>query len=58
VTDRIATPQPTFACMLGGDDGRTLHVLCAPGSHPDQVGGKGAGAIYTTRVEQPRAGRP
>ena len=58
VTDRVATPMPTFACMLGGDDGRTLHILCSPGSHPDESAGKGAGAIYTTRVEHPHAGRP
>jgi sugar lactone lactonase YvrE len=58
VTDRIATPAPTFACMLGGDDGRTLFALCAPGSHPDGVAGKGLGAIYTTGVEHPHAGRP
>ena len=58
VTDRVATPAPTFACMLGGDDGRTLVALCAPGSHPDEVAGKAAGAIYTTRVEHPHAGRP
>ena len=58
VTDRVATPQPTFACALGGDDGRTLHVLCAPGSHPDEVAGKAGGAIYTMRVQHPYAGRP
>ena len=58
VTDRVATPQPTFACTLGGDDGRTLHVLCAPGSHPDEVADKAGGAIYTMRVGHPHAGRP
>ena len=58
VTDRIATPMPTFACMLGGDDGRTLFVLCSPGSHPDESAGKGAGAIYTRTVEHAHAGRP
>ena len=58
ITHEIPTPQPTFACMLGGDDGRTLFVLTAPGSHPDQVAGKGAGAVHTTRVAVPRAGRP
>ena len=58
VTHTVPTPQPTFACMLGGDDGRTLHALCAPGSHPDEVAGKGRGAIHTMRVDQPRAGRP
>ena len=58
VTHRLATPQPTFACALGGADGQTLFVLCAPGSHPDEVAGKAAGAIYTTRVAHAHAGRP
>ncbi|MEY2958691.1 MAG: hypothetical protein RLZZ01_1259 [Actinomycetota bacterium] len=58
VTHRVPTPQPTFACALGGDDGRTLYALCAPGSHPDEVAGKGAGSILQMRVEHPHAGRP
>lgn len=58
VTHRIPTPQPVFACMLGGDDGRTLYALCAPGSHPDEVAGKGAGGIHHLRVDLPHAGRP
>lgn len=58
VTDRVPTPQPAFACMLGGDDGRTLFALCAPGSHPDQVAGRAAGAIHAARVEHPHAGLP
>ena len=58
VTDTIATPDRTFACVLGGDDGRTLFVLTAPGSHPKEVAGKAAGAIYWTRVEHPHAGLP
>ncbi|HEY5664596.1 MAG TPA: SMP-30/gluconolactonase/LRE family protein [Ilumatobacter sp.] len=58
VTDRFATPQPTYACALGGDDGRTLFALCAPDSHPDRAAGRAAGAIYTRRVEHPHTGRP
>ncbi len=58
ITDRIATPMPTYACMLGGDHGTTLHILCAPGSHPDEVAGKAGGAIYTVTVAHPHAGRP
>ncbi len=58
ITDRIPTPQPTFACMLGGADGLTLHVLCAPDSHPDEVADKAAGAIYTMTVRHPHAGLP
>lgn len=58
VTHRVPTPQPTFACMLGGDDGTTLFALCAPGSHPDQCAGHAAGAIYAMAVDQPRSGCP
>ncbi len=58
ITHRIDTPMPTFACALGGDDGCTLFVLCAPSSHPPEVEGKAAGAIFTHRVEVPHAGRP
>lgn len=58
ITDTIKTPGRTFACTLGGEDGRTLYALTAPGSHPDEVAGKAAGAIYQTRVEYPHAGLP
>jgi len=58
VTHRVPTPQPTFACTLGGDDGRTLYALCSPGSHPDEVAGKAGGAIHQMRVDHPHAGRP
>ena len=58
VTDSIATPMPTFACMLGGDDGRSLFALCAPATHPDEVAGRGAGAIFVTRVGHSHAGLP
>jgi len=58
VTHKVPTPQPTFACMLGGTDGRTLYALCAPGSHPDQAAPEPAGAIYQMSVDSPRAGLP
>jgi len=47
VTHRIATPQPTFACALGGPTGSTLFVLTAPGSTPPEVAGLAAGTILT-----------
>ncbi len=50
ITDRLPTPMPVFACALGGDDGRSLFVLCAPGSHPDLVAGKAAGVIYRATI--------
>ena len=58
VTHRVPTPMPTYACALGGDDGRTLFVLCATGTHEQDVAGKGEGAIYTMRVDAPHAGLP
>ena len=51
VTHRIATPQPTYACALGGPTGDTLFVLTSPSADPREVAGKGAGAIYTMQVE-------
>ncbi len=53
VTHRVATPQPTFACELGGPSGRTLFVLTSPSADPREVAGTGAGAIYTLEVEVP-----
>jgi sugar lactone lactonase YvrE len=51
VLEEIETPLPCFACMLGGEDGRTLFMLTAP-----WTGEKGA--ILTARVEAARAGLP
>ncbi len=50
ITHRVATPMPTYACALGGEDLRTLFILCAPATHPDEVAGKGLGAIFTLDV--------
>ncbi|MEX2292918.1 MAG: SMP-30/gluconolactonase/LRE family protein [Acidimicrobiales bacterium] len=58
ITHTIATPMPSYACVLGGDDGRTLYALCAPDAHPDAVAGTAAGAIYATAVDVPHAGLP
>lgn len=58
ITDRIATGQPCYACMLGGDDGRTLFLLTAPSYLPDEVAGRGLGRLEAVRVEHPHAGLP
>ena len=57
ITDRLPTPQPAYACMLGGDDGRTLFILTAPGAGADRAG-TGEGCIWTTTVEHAGAGLP
>ena len=36
VTHRIPLEKQAFACMLGGDDRRTLYILTSNSSHPDQ----------------------
>lgn len=50
VTTRIPTPQPTFACALGGPLNSTLFVLTAPSANPKKIAGVGAGAIYTYSI--------
>ncbi len=58
ITESIPTDGAAVACMLGGDDGTTLHVLVSPASHPDEVSGRGLSSIVTTTVDIPGAGRP
>ncbi len=55
ITDSVEVGDGCFACVLGGDDGRTLFALCGPGSHPDAVAGKGLGSIRTFDVDVPAA---
>lgn len=52
ITHRIPTPMPTYACALGGADDSTLFVLCAPATHPDEVAGKGLGAIFSVDLAE------
>jgi sugar lactone lactonase YvrE len=60
ITDEIAAPQGEniFACMLGGEDGRSL-LLCMA---PDPIAAKRASThqatLVTITVEVPRSGYP
>lgn len=47
----------SFACMLGGDDGRTLFICTAPAFGPE-AGARCEGRIEFTQVTVPHAGRP
>lgn len=58
VTDRIKVENQAYACMLGGDDRRTLHILTAASSQPDECRAGRTGAIETVRVSIPGAGLP
>lgn len=60
IVDMITAPagQNIFACMLGGDDGRTMLLCLAPGLvDNDRLGGLAA-TLMTTTVAVPHAGRP
>jgi sugar lactone lactonase YvrE len=58
IVDEVAAPDGLncFACMLGGDDGRTLLICAAPG-HGEQVETRDA-VLLTTTVAVAHAGLP
>lgn len=58
VLEVVDTGQPCFACMLGGDDGRTLFMLTAASSDHDAAAVKQTGRILVAEVDSPGAGRP
>jgi sugar lactone lactonase YvrE len=58
VVEVIDTGMPCFACMLGGDDGRTLFMLTAPSSNSELAAKSPAGKLLIATVDSPHAGRP
>lgn len=58
VLDIVETDQPCFACMLGGDDGRTLFMLTAASSDHEAAAAAKTGKVLVAQVDSPRAGRP
>ncbi len=58
VLAEVPTARNCYACMLGGDDGRTLFMLTADDSHAEEASTNRAGAILTTRVSVGHAGLP
>ena len=54
----IETGQPCYACMLGGDDGRTLFMLTADSSVAHEAERTPSGRILVASVDSPRAGLP
>jgi sugar lactone lactonase YvrE len=55
--DRVATTQPSFACMLGGSHRKTLYVITAPDSGRSRTSQRN-GAIEIAPVDVPGAGLP
>jgi sugar lactone lactonase YvrE len=59
VLRRIETPgRRAVACVLGGDDGRTLFCLTAETSHADLLKGKSKARVDVVSVDVPGAGLP
>jgi sugar lactone lactonase YvrE len=58
VLDTIDTGLPCFACMLGGDDGRTLFMFTAAESKDAKGIATVKGKLLTATVDTPHAGRP
>lgn len=57
ITDAIDTGRGAFACMLGGDDGKTLYICTASGSGP-HAEARRDGRIEAMTVAVPHAGLP
>jgi sugar lactone lactonase YvrE len=61
VLDRIELDRPPYACMLGGEDGRTLFMVAQKWFGPDKMDEliqARTGQVLTARVSMPHAGWP
>lgn len=58
VLERVAASRQAIACMLGGADRRTLYVLTAETTDPNEGPAKMSAAIEATQVSVPGAGLP
>ena len=60
ILDRISVETNAYACMLGGDDLKTLFICTsnASGVDPESALREKSGKIETIKVEVPGAGRP
>jgi sugar lactone lactonase YvrE len=58
VSQRIKTSAQAFACRLGGQDRRTLFILTADSSDPEEAKAKMSGRIEMIVVDVPGAGLP
>ena len=58
VLDVVETGQPCYACMLGGDDGKTLFMLTAKPSIAHEAAESPSGQLVIASVDVPHAGLP
>jgi sugar lactone lactonase YvrE len=55
---RIETGDHCYACMLGGDDGRTLYMMTAPSSNAAIAAQAPKGRLLAATVNSGRTGWP
>ena len=58
VVDEVVTRRTPYACMLGGDDGRTLFACTSHNAVPEDCRSKPQASIEAARVDVPHAGLP
>ena len=60
IVDEVAMPEglDIFACMLGGEDGRTLLMCAAPDFYAQARSAANEAVLLTTTVDVPHAGLP
>jgi len=58
IIQRIPLETQSFACMLGGPEGRTLHICTAESPDPEKCVANRSGRIEVVEVDVPRAGLP
>ncbi len=58
VLARVPTEQLAIACMLGGDDRRTLYILTAASTDPAVCRADRTARVLALHVDAPGAGRP
>jgi len=61
VLERVTLDRACFACMLGGEDGRTLFLMTAEWRGVERMGElfrSQTGQVQAMRVDLPHAGRP
>lgn len=58
ILEEIMPGSGVFACMLGGSDGRTLFLSCAPDFDEHARSAAREAEIRAVRVDVPHAGRP
>jgi hypothetical protein len=58
ILEIVDTGMPCYACMLGGDDGRTLFMMTAPALGSEGAVATPQGKVVIAAVDAPHAGRP